>query len=106
MRNAKIITLPDGVNFDDEIFGRNKFHPAIIREGKPSKYEVAWIGSTERQMRRRLVQKVLKANGLPAHDEQVVMTLNHIWEWLIDKETDLMTGTPASGYELRHDRIF
>ena len=104
LRNGKVITL-DGINRDDKIFGRNIFNPALIRSGKPGKYEVAWIGATPRQVRRRLVQKMLAWCQLPATDKDVKNTLAAIFDWLRE-ETDLLVGRPSEGYRLNSDHLF
>jgi hypothetical protein len=95
----------EGVKRDDEVFGRNRFSFHLVRS-KAQKYEMAWIGATPRQRRRRLVQKVLQHYGLPATDADVEKVLTHLLDWLIDKETGLMEGHPAEGYQLSHNRLF
>jgi len=104
LRSKKLIVLPRGVQYDDPVFGRNKFCPHLIREGKPGLHEQPWIGATPRQRRRQYVQLVLQANRLPADDETVRATLNTLWQWL--QENDLLEGKPSDGYRLRNDRLF
>lgn len=104
LRSRKLIVLPKGVQRDDPAFGRNKFSPRLIREGKPGQHEQPWIGATPRQRRRQYVQLVLDTNGLPADDEAVRAALNEIWRWL--QKDDLLEGNSSDGYQLRSDRLF
>lgn len=105
LRNGKVVELPDEIDRDDEVFGRNIFNPTLIPSGKTSKYEVAWIGATPRQARRKLVQKVLEWHRLPATDDDVENTLEAIFNWLRD-ETDLLVGRPSDGYRLNLEYMF
>lgn len=106
LRRAKVVTLPKKVSRDDKIFGRNKFSPTVVQRN-PEPHQVAWIGKTNRQRRRRLVQKVLRFCGKPYEDESVITILEHIWEWLIHGDTDIMDiSRPASGFQIRHERLF
>lgn len=104
VRGKKLIVLPKGVQYDDPAFGRNRFSPRLIREGKPGPHEQPWIGATPRQRRRQYVQLVLQTNGLPADEEAVRDSLNAVWEWL--QKNDLLEGCPSDGYQLRNDRLF
>lgn len=105
LRRAKIVTLPDGVDRDDPIFGRNKFSPRVVRQDtRPN--EIPWIGKTARQRRRQLVAKVLRHKGLPADDQNVMRVLGLILDWLTGNTDILDTSRPADGYQIRHDRLF
>ena len=105
LRRGKVVTLPEGVNRDDPIFGRNKFSPRVVRQDAGAN-EVAWIGKTNRQRRRLLVAKVLRHKELPADDESVVRVLRGILDWLIQQTDILDVSRPADGYQIRHDRLF
>jgi len=106
LRRAKVVTLPDGVQRDDAIFGRNKFSPRLVRGQDANQYEIAWSGKTTRQRRRQLIDKVLRYKGL-AHDEATILKiLNDILEWLIYESGVLDTKQATIGYQLRHDRLF
>ena len=105
LRSAKVIVLPNGVHCDDPVFGRNQFSPRLIKGGSPGPHEIPWIGATPRQRRRQYVQLVLKVNGLPADDKVVEDTLSAIWEWLV-RESDLLDGRPADGYQLHYRALF
>jgi len=105
LRSAKVVVLPNGVHRDDPVFGRNQFSPRLIRGGSPGPHEIPWIGATPRQRRRQYVQLVLKTNGLLADDKAVEDTLSAIWDWLV-RESDLLDGRPADGYQLRYQSLF
>ena len=106
LRRGKVVTLPDGVDKDDEIFGRNKFSPRLVRGQDASEYEISWSGKTTRQRRRQLIGKVFRHKRL-AHDETtIIRSLDAILEWLIYQSDLLDTSRPANGYQLRHDRLF
>lgn len=105
LRRGKVVTLPEGVNRDDPIFGRNKFSPRLVRQDAGAN-EVAWIGKTNRQRRRLLVAKILRFKGLPADDESVARVLGSILDWLIQQTDILDVSRPADGYQIRHDRLF
>lgn len=105
LRRAKVVALPDGVQRDDPIFGRNKFSPRLVRHDA-SQYEIAWIGQTPRHRRRQLMQKVLRYKGLADDDTAVIQSLNKILNWLTDQSSVLDTSRPADGYQIRHDRLF
>ena len=105
LRQGKVVTLPEGVQRDDPIFGRNKFSPRLMR-GDAKQYEIAWIGKTSRHRRRKLVRKVLRYKGLEHDDKAIIQALTDILDWLI-YESDLFdTSRPEDGYQLRHDRLF
>lgn len=105
LRRSKIVTLPEGVQRDDPIFGRNKFSPKLVRH-EASQYEVAWIGKTPRHRRRQLMRKVLRYKGLPTDEETTIRYLEAILDWLIDHTNILDTSRPKDGYQIRHDRLF
>jgi len=105
LRRGKVVTLPEGVNRDDAIFGRNKFSPRLVRHDAGAN-EVAWIGKTTRQRRRLLVAKVLRSKGLPADDENVVRVLGTILDWLTLESDILDVSRPKEGFQIRHDRLF
>ena len=104
LRNSKLIELPKGVDRDDEVFGRNKFSPRIVRSN-PQKYEQAWVGATERQHRRIIVKQILTSQNLDASEENQETVLNEIFTWLLGK-TDLLSGDASDGYRLNFRRIF
>jgi ATP-dependent helicase YprA (DUF1998 family) len=105
LRRAKVVTLPNGIQRDDPIFGRNKFSPRLVRR-EAGQYEVAWIGQTPRHRRHQLMQKVLQYKGLPDDESAVKQNLGKILDWLIDQSDILDTSRPAVGYQVRHDRLF
>lgn len=105
LRRGKVVVLPDGVNRDDPIFGRNKFSPRLARHDA-GQNEVAWIGKTRRHRRRQLVRKILQHKGMVHDETAVVQVLTDILNWLIDKSDLLDTSRPEDGYQLRHDRLF
>lgn len=105
LRRAKIVTLPQGVERDAPVFGRNKFSPRLVR-GKAREQEVSWAGQTPRHRRRQLVRKILTAKGLPNDDKDVLVVLEHILTWLEDRTGVLDTSRPADGYQIRHDSLF
>ncbi len=105
LRSAKIVTLPDGVLRDDEIFGRNKFSPRLVRAtANAARQEIPWIGATPRQRRRQYLKSVLAYEGLPAGDDDVEKALRTIFTWLVHS-TELLTGAPAEGYQIDHTRL-
>ena len=105
LRRGKVVTLPKGVKRDDQIFGRNKFSPRLVRRDA-QRYEIAWIGKTTRHRRYQLIEKVLQHKRL-AHDETAVhQALNNLLDWLTNKSTLLDTSRPADGYQLRHEHLF
>lgn len=104
LRSKKLVALPLGVKADDDVFGRNKFSPRLIREGVLRPHEQRWIGSTSRQWRRLYLQIVLKVNGLQCDDDAVKAALRDVWQWLIDE--GLLVGSPNDGYQLDHSRLF
>jgi hypothetical protein len=105
LRKKKVVVLPEGVDRDDPVFGRHKFSPRLVRGGQIGQNEESWIGKTERKSRRRLIKKMLAAKRLPDSQNEIVRTLEAIWNWLID-HSDLFDGQPADGYQLREDRLF
>lgn len=104
LRNQKIVVLPEGVHRDSVVFGRNRFNYSVVRS-KAQRYEIAWIGQTERQYRRKLIKQVLKDANLPSGEDAQIDVLNNVFDWFLD-ETDLLRGTGADGYWLAYDRIF
>jgi len=104
LRNQKVVVLPQGVERDSEVFGRNKFNYRLVRS-KAQKYEAAWLGETERQHRRLLIRKVLLDQGLSAEAKDQERVLIEILDWLLE-HTDLLQGDGARGYQLAHDRLF
>ncbi len=106
LRTSKVITLPEGVNRDDEIFGRNQFSPRLVRANpNVARQEVAWIGATARHRRREYTRTVLEHCGVPATESAVEAALDHTFRWLIQC-TDLLFGSSVDGYQLDHGRIF
>lgn len=105
LRQSKVITLPEGVNRDDPVFGRNRFSPGIVRSN-PTQYQVAWIGKTPRHRRRRLVKKAL-VHARQEHDEEaVVRVLEELWTWLTRPDSEIMDiSRPAHGFQIRHERL-
>jgi len=106
LRRGKIVTLPDGVERDDAIFGRNKFSPRFVRGQDANQYEIAWSGKTTRQRRRQLIYKVLRYKGLKYDEATVLKALDDILDWLIYESEILETKRSEVGYQLRHDRLF
>ena len=105
LRRSKVVTLPEGVNRDDPIFGRNKFSPGVVRSN-PTQYQVAWIGKTARHRRRRLVKKALAHAGQPRDEENVLRVLEKLWMWLTRPDTGILDiSRPADGFQIRHDRL-
>lgn len=105
LRRAKVVNLPDGVQRDDPIFGRNKFSPRLVRH-EAGQYEIAWIGKTPRHHRRQLMRKVLQYKGSADDDTAVIQCLTHILDWLVDHSSVLDISRPSDGYQIRHDRLF
>lgn len=106
LRSNKAVTLPEGVARDDELFGRNRFSPRVVRSS-PGQYQLGWLGQTTRQRRRRLVEKTLRQCGLPHEDDNVVAVLQILWDWLTAPDSDMMdTSQPAAGFQIRHERLF
>ena len=105
LRRSKIVTLPEGVQRDDPIFGRNRFSPMLVRH-EASQHEVAWIGKTPRHRRRQLMRKVLRYKGLPTDEQTTIRSLEMVLDWLIDHTDILDTSRPKDGYQVRHDRLF
>lgn len=106
LRSNKAVTLPEGVSRDDELFGRNRFSPRVVR-GSPGEYQLGWLGQTQRHRRRRLVEKMLRHCGLPHEDEDVVAVLQTLWEWLTAPGSEIMdTRRPSEGFQIRHERLF
>lgn len=105
LRRAKVVTLPDGVLRDDDIFGRNRFSPRLARrEAGPN--EISWLGQTPRHRRRQLMQKVLQHKGLAADETAVIQALNHILDWLVQQTDVFDISRPADGYQIRHKSLF
>jgi len=104
LRNQKIVTLPEGVMRDSEVFGRNKFSRRLVRS-KAQKYEEAWIGETERQYRRQFVKQVLQKESRPENEDSQKMVLNSILTWLRD-ETELLDGSASEGFQIAYNRLF
>ncbi len=105
LRRAKVVTLPEGVQRDDPIFGRNKFSPRLVR-GEASQYEIAWIGKTPRHSRRQLMRKILRYKGLPHDEQSTILAMENILIWLINRTDILDTSRHSDGYQVRHDRLF
>lgn len=105
LRYQKAVELPAGIEADDPFFGGNPVNPRVIRQGKPDRGEIPWVGATPRQRRRKYVELVLRKNDLNSDDHSVIKTLNTIWKWLIN-ETDVFKGEDSSGYQLRTSRLF
>ncbi|MEZ4514744.1 MAG: DEAD/DEAH box helicase [Chloroflexota bacterium] len=107
LRRNKVVQLPEGVNRDDAIFGRNRFSPRLVRhQDDTGTYDIAWIGKTSRQRRRQLVRKILAHKGLANDETAVIVALNQILNWLIDHTDVLDTSRPQDGYQIRSDRLF
>ncbi len=106
LRRGKVVTLPEGVQRDDPIFGRNRFSPRLVRGQDANQYEIAWVGKTTRHRRRQLIDKVFRHKGL-AHDEaSVIRALEFIFDWLTGRSGVLDTSGLEVGFQLRHDRLF
>lgn len=106
LRSNKAVTLPEGVVRDDELFGRNRFSPRVVRS-TPSQYEIGWLGQTSRHRHRRLVKKVLRHAGLPHENDDVVAVLQELWDWLTAPGSEIMdTSRPSEGFQIRHERLF
>lgn len=104
LRKRKVVEFPDGVDASDLSFGNYEGHPTLVR-GNPQKYthQQPWIGKTERHSRYRYMEKILKANHLP-HDNHVVkQALNHMFDWLIDTDNEIMVGSPEEGYRIDYE---
>lgn len=106
LRDAKAVTLPDGISPDEAEFGAHVGHPRFIRQGSARKGEVRWIGATAKQGRRKYIENVLKVFDMDASEEAVKNTLNHIWDWLVDQSDDLLVGSSTDGYRLNHNRLY
>ncbi len=103
LRREKVVALPEGVEADNPIFGRNKFSPRVVR-GKAHEHEVAWIGETERHSRRLKVQAILQHYKMPADDRTIQQVLGSLWDWLTN--SDILDGNPTDGYQIAHQRLF
>ncbi|NLC25919.1 MAG: DUF1998 domain-containing protein, partial [Fastidiosipila sp.] len=105
LRYRKAVTLPSGVYADDPEFGLNKGNPRVIRQGNPNYGEIRWIGATPRQYRRQYIKKVLEINNLDFSNENVVKTLDNIWNWM--KNIDgLLEGSSAAGYRISNSHLY
>jgi len=105
LRYQKAINLPFNIERDDPVFGPHKGNPSLKRQGSIRPGEIRWIGATSRQRRRQYIQMVLERNELNYSDESVENTLNHIWDWLLEK-TDIFDGSVETSYKLRTSRFF
>lgn len=106
LRSNKAVTLPEGVSRDDELFGRNRFSPRVVRSS-PGEYQLGWLGQTPRHRRRRLVEKMLRHCGLPHADDDIVDVLQVLWEWLTAPGSEIMdTSRPSAGFQIRYERLF
>lgn len=106
LRRKKIISCPDYVSYNDPAFGRNSFEWFLVKGQTQRKSEHSWLGKTTRYRRRRLVQKLMRGAGQPCDDNQILDVLDIIFNWLTDKSDVLDTSNPATGYQLRYDRLF
>lgn len=106
LRRSKIVSLPEGVDRDNPIFGRNRFEPRVVRSGdKP--YQLSWAGKTPRHRRRRLIKKIYAALGRDLSDDQVLNILNNIFDWLVDPDNEIFeVSDPSEGYQIRSDRLY
>ena len=105
LRQSKIVSLPERVNRDDEIFGRNKFTPTLVRgNANYSKQEIPWIGATLRHRRKRLIEGVWRKLGKPIEEATTTKILENIWEWLT-RESGLLNQKTGQ-YQLDHKRLF
>lgn len=103
LRKDKVIKFPDKVDFKSELFGQNKSNPVVIRTASKTS-SVGWIGKTDRQVRRRMVQRLLKEHGKPHQDDDVKHVLNLMFTWLIG-DAGLLTGNAGYGYQIDLDRL-
>ncbi|MGE3320568.1 MAG: DEAD/DEAH box helicase, partial [Candidatus Berkiella sp.] len=106
LRRGKVVTLPNGVDRYDPIFGRNKFSPRLVRGQDANEYEIAWVGKTTRHRRRQLISKVFRYKGLSCDEPRIIQALERVFDWLIDYSDLFDTSKPVLGYQLRHDRLF
>lgn len=104
LRHEKAVEFPIGVQPDDRVFGKNKYHPSIVR-GNSSQSETAWFGKTERHRRFRLAQRALEHAKLPAKSANVEHLMDAIWNWLIT-ESDLLVGIGGGRYRIALNRLF
>lgn len=104
LRRQKIISLPDTIKPDDEVFGRHRISPRLVLS-KPQKYEVPWIGATSQHQRFRFVRKMLQYVKGTVHDQDVHDTLLAIWLWLLEKPNELMDGNASVGYQLSYKSL-
>jgi len=104
LRSKKILEFPDDVEANNEAFGLYEGHPRIVRgDANPKNHQQPWIGKTERQQRRRYIERVLKANKLPSDTKTVEDALRHIFDWL--KDAELLVGTPQLGFRVAINKI-
>lgn len=105
LRYQKVITFPTGVDPQDPEFGNNKGNPSVIRQGKPNYGEIRWIGATERQRRRQYIKTILEENKLDSSNDNVILTLNEIWDWMVNID-GLLKGSSGDGYRINHNHLY
>lgn len=106
LRFKKVIKLPSGIYPDDPEFGRNKWNPHLILQGKTNYNEQSWIGATPRQFRRQYVQNILEKKNLDSSDDAVIHNLTAIWDWLTSEDEGFFIGSPTEGYQLNSSHLF
>ncbi len=103
MRMDKAVVLPERIQGNHEVFGRNISNPVMVRS-KTTKDGTPWMGSTERHKRARIVRSALKHIG-QAHDfERIKTILGEIFSWLT-ASTALFKKIGVDGYKLDLDAL-
>ncbi len=103
LRAEKVITLPDGVEPKNEVFGNHTGHPRVVRGNPASNTSLTpWAGTTERHRRCRMVAQALKFAKRP-HDLPVVQSiLDDIFDWLIAQKPAVLDHLDDGSYRLAH----
>jgi len=101
LRAEKVITLPEGVEPQNEVFGRHTGHPRVVRGNPAGNTSLTPWAGTERHRRCRMVSQALKHAKRPNDLESVKTALNSIFDWVI-LVTPSVLEKSGDGYRLSH----
>ncbi|MBL8206924.1 MAG: DEAD/DEAH box helicase [Blastocatellia bacterium] len=108
VRLDKAVTMPDGVDPRDEIFGHSNATIYYRLSGSTrSQYEKNWVSDKEqyaqRQARFDYVRRILMAGGKSAEVVDVQDALMHAWQWI--NRHRVFVGTDSGACQINYQRL-
>ncbi len=103
MRLDKVVSMPEGVRPDDDVFGRNKSTTRCRVTGAIGQYERNWVGQSSRQTRFDYAQRILRTVRRPSDTLDVKDALQSVWNWL--QEERVFVGDSQAGFQINTTRL-